>query len=234
MLFVVTIVVAFCSMTYELLLGQALSAFLGNTLLRYSATIGLYMFSLGFGAYLVEKRWEKSPLSSLLIVELALAVLGGMCIAALHLLNLIGNPLLFSLAAHGLIVLIGTLSGFELPLLIAIGVQLREMDASYAERIVLSASYIGAFIATIVFAFWFYPLAGVTSTAFGTASINAMAGMYLGVLFYRSSVGSRKYLALHFCLLMVFVAAWVNGKAINDIFVSEYLSAGTANQASHH
>ena len=43
MIYAITFVLAFCSIVYELLLGQTLSAFLGNTVLRYSVTIGLYM-----------------------------------------------------------------------------------------------------------------------------------------------------------------------------------------------
>ena len=45
-IYAITFILAFCSIVYELLLGQTLSAFLGNTVLRYSVTIGLYMMSL--------------------------------------------------------------------------------------------------------------------------------------------------------------------------------------------
>ena len=54
-------VLAFCSIVYELLLGQALSAFLGNTVLRYSVTIGLYMMSLGIGSMIAEGRFVREP-----------------------------------------------------------------------------------------------------------------------------------------------------------------------------
>ena len=43
-------ILAFCGLSYELILAQGLSAFLDNTVLRYSTTIGLYMFALGLGA----------------------------------------------------------------------------------------------------------------------------------------------------------------------------------------
>lgn len=54
MVYIFTLVLAFCSIVYELLLGQSLSAFMGNTVLRYSVTIGLYLFSMGMGALFAE------------------------------------------------------------------------------------------------------------------------------------------------------------------------------------
>ena len=56
MVYPFTFVLAFCSIVYELLLGQSLSAFLGNTVLRYSVTIGLYMLSMGIGSLLAEGK----------------------------------------------------------------------------------------------------------------------------------------------------------------------------------
>ena len=49
MTYIITLILAFCSIVYELLLGQTLSAFFGNTVLRYSVTIGLYLFAMGMG-----------------------------------------------------------------------------------------------------------------------------------------------------------------------------------------
>ena len=67
--YAITFILAFCSIVYELLLGQTLSAFLGNTVLRYSVTIGLYMMSLGIGSMIAEGRFVERPVTSLLRVE---------------------------------------------------------------------------------------------------------------------------------------------------------------------
>ena len=77
MVYLVTFVLAFCSIVYELLLGQTLSAFLGNTVLRYSVTIGLYMMSLGIGSMIAEGRLVKRPVTGLLRIEILLTVVGG-------------------------------------------------------------------------------------------------------------------------------------------------------------
>src|SRR5690606_31904867 len=109
------LVLAFCSIVYELLLGQTLSAFLGNTVLRYSVTIGLYMLSMGIGALSLQMRPSEAPVISLQWVEIFLTALGGFSVVALFLLDAFGVPdALLSGAAHSLIIVIGFLTGLEI------------------------------------------------------------------------------------------------------------------------
>ena len=106
MIYVFTFLLGFCSIVYELLLGQSLSAFLGNTVLRYSVTIGLYMLSMGIGAMMAEGRWAKHAAATLLKIEILLTFVGGFSVIFLLVLNSVGMPdLLFSALAHSLIIL---------------------------------------------------------------------------------------------------------------------------------
>ena len=75
-IYLITAVCAYCSIVYELLLAQCLSVVMGGTILRYSITIGLYLFSLGLGSLWVFLHPRRSSIKSLLIVELSLSVLG--------------------------------------------------------------------------------------------------------------------------------------------------------------
>lgn len=227
MLFACAILFSFCSMTYELLLGQSLSAFLGNTLLRYSATIGLYMFSLGFGAYFAGRRWEARPLAVLLSVEAVLALLGGLSVILLHLLNLVAGGAVFSFFAHAIIVLVGIFSGFELPLLMQISMQRLGTEAGRAERTVLAASYIGAFAATIVFAFWFYPRAGLVATAFAAALVNCLAALLIWFRFRQADRSLARCIFAPALLTVAFAAAWLGSETINEQLVRSYLSAAS-------
>jgi spermidine synthase len=171
-----TFVLAFCSIVYELLLAQALSAFLGNTVLRYSVTIGLYMLSMGIGALLAQGRVLRNALLALQRVEILLTVIGGSSVLGLFVLHALGLPLgLFALSAHALIVVIGILTGLEIPLLIELGSG-REEEAGG----VLGVDYLGAFLGTIVFALLFYPRLGLIPTAFVVAALNAAVGVGLG------------------------------------------------------
>ena len=46
-----TVIVAACSIIYELVYSQALTVLYGGTIARYSITIGLYLISLGLGSF---------------------------------------------------------------------------------------------------------------------------------------------------------------------------------------
>ena len=175
-IYIFTFVLAFCSIVYELLLGQALSAFFGNTVLRYSVTIGLYMLSMGIGSLIAEGRFVKHPVISLLRIEAFLTMLGGGSMLSLFIVNSLGAaPITFFLFAHGLIIAIGILSGFEIPLLMV----LMSLETDGKKMSVLGVDYLGAFCGTVIFAFVFYPIVGLVPTAFVVALLNAMVGVAL-------------------------------------------------------
>lgn len=176
MIYVITFILAFCSIAYELLLGQTLSAFLGNTVLRYSVTIGLYMMSLGIGSMIAEGRFVQRPVMSLLLIEICLTILGGGAVVFLFFVNALGAPAwVLSLAAHMLILGIGILSGFEIPLLI----NLKQLESQNKDNAIIGVNYLGAFLGTMVFAFILYPSVGLIPTAFFVASLNAFTGLLL-------------------------------------------------------
>ena len=176
MIYSLTFMLAFCSIVYELLLGQALSAFLGNTVLRYSVTIGLYMMSLGIGSMIAEGRFVARPAVALLRVETLLTLFGGGSVVLLFFIDSTGaTGITLSITAHLLIIIIGVLSGFEIPLLIA----LKNLDAEYRDNAIIGINYLGAFLGTMTFAFILYPYVGLISTAFIVALLNAAVGMLL-------------------------------------------------------
>ena len=226
MIYVFTFILAFCSIAYELLLGQSLSAFLGNTVLRYSVTIGLYMLSMGIGALLAEGRFVRRPVIALLKIELLLTVTGGFSVLVLLLLDSAGMPpLLFSMLAHTLILVIGILTGFEIPLLM----EVKSLETGQAESNVLGVDYLGAFLGTVVFAFVFYPRLGLIPTSFFVASLNALVGV---CLFTQASKVQHEHrreyrvlLAFQSVLLVVVVACMTGAGAINEFFLKQYFGS---------
>lgn len=221
-LLVFTFVLAFCSIVYELLLGQTLSAFLGNTVLRYSVTIGLYMFSMGIGALIAGPALLRSPVLSLQVVEIVLALLGLLSVPLVFLLDAAGLPvLLLSLVAHGMIIVIGVLTGLELPLLIEI-----QTDVDHAASRTLGVDYLGAFAGTIAFALWFYPQLGIVATAVFTAICNAVVGLMLP-LYVRSVKPdialSRGLLHIQGGVLAVLVMALIFYPVLEEYFIGLYI-----------
>lgn len=174
-----TFFVAACSLFYELVLAQTLSAILGDTAHRYNVTIGLYIASMGVGALLYEKIKNLNYRTNLIRVEIILALIGG----AAPLLALIwdswwrdsGSAGLWVISGglHLLIVLIGVLSGLELPLLMDMGEKKRDGFGTS----ILAFDYLGTLTAAVIFPLILLPLMPIFSAAAVVASINVFIGL---------------------------------------------------------
>ncbi|MDF1684762.1 MAG: hypothetical protein P1U36_08920 [Legionellaceae bacterium] len=224
MIYLLTFVLAFCSIVYELLLGQSLSAFLGNTVLRYSVTIGLYMFSMGMGSLMAEGKLVKSSVTALLKIEVLLTVMGGFSVIFLMFFDAWGmSPVLFSIFAHTLIMIIGVLTGFEVPLLM----YLNRVENDYAESLVLGVSYLGAFVGTVVFAFVLYPWIGLIPTAFFVALLNAAVGVALLTQANKVQAADDKkfrgLIAVQSSLFIILMLCLLFSSSINELFLTYYL-----------
>ncbi|SEQ85190.1 spermidine synthase [Natrinema salaciae] len=202
-----TFVVAFCSIAYELVYSELLTVFFGGTVLRYSITIGLYMFSLGVGSVLSAQLGE--PESNFLRTEVYLAVAGPAGAVAIVGLNSLPSlsgsvPEQLVLAlSHVPILVVGVLSGFEVPLLTDL-VEDREdtifasLGRLYPRRIVrgvlgvffavgepdersfsevLGVDYLGSLAGTVVYALVLYPRFGIVVSVFALGLLNAVAAL---------------------------------------------------------
>ena len=104
---------------------------MGNTTLRYNVTIGLYIASMGLGAILFHRFIPKVDVEKFLNLEIVIALTGAFAPLGIlmvdsfflhHLSAFISyesflvQTLLFVIN-HGAIVMVGFLSGLELPLL---------------------------------------------------------------------------------------------------------------------
>lgn len=211
-LYFATFTLSVCSIIYELLLSEVLSAFLGNTVQQYSITIGIYLFSMGVGAMLIEKRNVDNPLFALVLTEIFLSLVGGSSVILIFLLNLlpISTPIFFSFI-YLLIVIIGILTGAEIPLLI----ERQRKVGSGSEGLILGINYFGAFIGTLLFSFIFYVHFGLTSTSFFVALVNIFIG---GV--FALQMRSTFYFVIYILLLVVFFILFANSNAINIYFTN--------------
>ena len=147
-----TIVVSFCSIVYELIYSQTLTVIYGNTVARYSMTIGLYLLSLGAGAFFYHSMKIKTKPAFFWWNELILSLVGPLGVMFLFLLSAwslsfeipVRTPAL--LLSHIPIVVVGVLSGFELPILVDL---LNTEEQDRFSRI-LGLDYIGSFVGTVV------------------------------------------------------------------------------------
>ncbi len=198
--YVITLMVAYCSIVYELLMAQTLSAIMGNTVLRYSTTIGVYLASLGVGALLCGHS-EKGSVQRLIRIEILLSLIGGLSVIMMHMFAAMqryaantslffqgptGEPVLtvsFFLVSHLIIVAIGILSGYEVPLLIAMRkaeIQTRRgRNPATAVNVVLGVDYFGSLLGAVLFPLILLPQLGIFSISYLSALLNGFACLLL-------------------------------------------------------
>jgi len=120
-LLAVAFVVSFCSFAYEFVYSELLTVIYGGTVTQYTITIGLYFFSLGVGSALSDDlgldRARNFVRAELYL--LVAAPLGFLFVVALNSVWVpkAVPPELLAVLARAPVLVVGFLSGFELPLL---------------------------------------------------------------------------------------------------------------------
>lgn len=180
-LLAMTVVVAFCSIIYELAFAQALTITFGGTVTRYSITIGLFLLFLGIGALSHSKLSKEKSEYSFLWVEIALCLLGPLGLFFIIIVNSLDinffmgdskyHVLLF--ISHIPIAVIGFLSGLELPLLSDL--QTKQENA-FAKT--LGFDYIGSLLGTVIYALYLYPQHGIIRTALFIGFLNLVIAIW--------------------------------------------------------
>jgi hypothetical protein len=117
LLFLTVLVIATCGLIYELIVGTLASYLLGDSITQFSTVIGVYLFALGIGAWL-SNFIDKGVPQRFVEIELAVALCGGISSPFLFLTFAAGSN--FRVALYGLVLVIGTLVGLEIPLLMRI------------------------------------------------------------------------------------------------------------------
>lgn len=170
------LLVAMCSITYELIIGAVSSYLLGNSVYQFSLTIGLYMSAMGVGSYL-SKFVRDKLLERFFWVELSVGILGGASSALLFGVFTFSpyfQPVMWMITLG-----IGTLVGLEIPLLTRYVRRYAELRDALAN--VLSWDYIGALFGSIAFPLLLLPAFGLLNSAALIGLINigvAVIGLY--------------------------------------------------------
>ncbi len=173
--------VACGNMIYELTLAQTLATLFGNSVLRYSLTIGLYLVALGAGALWWSLKPRERPVATLFRLELGLAALGGFapmlifgCEIALHGVG-INSAWPGLILGHLLVLTIGFVSGIEIPLLLECATA--NGLAAHRNRIV-GMDFVGCCAGSLVFPLVLYPAVGIIAAALVASCGNLLAALF--------------------------------------------------------
>ena len=180
-------VVAACGLVYELAAGALASYLLGDSVLQFSTIIGSYLFAMGLGSWL-SRYVERQLVAQFLRIELLVGVIGGLMPAALfavHSLLPPGQWLAFRVLLYGLVLLVGTLVGLEIPLVMRI--LKRHFRERYALKDlvsqVLTFDYLGALLVALAFPLLLVPQLGLVRTGLFFGILNVLVAVWALWLF---------------------------------------------------
>ncbi len=161
-------VAGLCSIVYELLIGATSSYFLGDSIKQFSLTIGLFMAAMGLGSFISKAAQKHTELAQFVRVELALGLVGGASTPLLYLVYAYTD--LYYPVMLVLIIVIGALTGLEIPLLVRMMRRYSALENNLANT--LSVDYLGALAATLLFPFVLLPVLGTFRSALAIGLLN--------------------------------------------------------------
>ena len=229
-LLAITLVLAACSLVYELLIAQALSLLAGNTVVWYSLTVGLYLGAMGVGAAVSNKRTGRSRWDDLFAVEVLLSGLGAIAVLLIQVAHYIyvfyaatpegASVVGFFGVSLMMIFMVGLLSGVELPLLIQVGNELS--GGKKITNRVLGWDYIGALVAGAVFPLVLLPNLSLAVIGFVTALANLLVAAYVLHRFVPDPLRLGLKMALVAAVATVVGVGVSQGGAIQQYFLKRY------------
>ena len=177
-----TFAVAVAGLVYELIAGTVSSYLLGDSVTQFSLVIGVFMTSMGLGAW--ASRFVDGPERGFTASQILLGIVGGFSAPALFLAYgyLDGiQAILFAI-----VIAIGALSGLEIPLITRILQDRKAMEHTLSS--VLTADYAGALVAAVAFPLLVVPQLGLMSASLVFGLLNLMvAGVSVWV--FRDRIG---------------------------------------------
>ncbi|MCE1247191.1 MAG: polyamine aminopropyltransferase [Firmicutes bacterium] len=178
--------ISICGISYELLAGTISSYFLGNAVLQYSLTIGLFLSAMGIGSYL-SRKFEKNLLESFLVIQILVGLTGGF--STFFLFMAYRFTMVFSLLFYLFLLFLGMLIGLEIPILVRI---LKDYEAlKFSISDILAFDYIGALLASILFPLFILPHMGLMHASFFYALIN-MVVVFLNISVFSGILKKKK------------------------------------------
>lgn len=196
---ILTCLLSFCSISYELLFANTLAILAGDIVLWHSLTIGIYVAGLGLGTF--RSTNVVFPQRKLISIELTLCLIGAISVASIYFLSAIYETaiavakagyiadfatfvtlktqlrVLYFILCESLVFAVGYLSGFELPLIMNMAAS--DNLKSKSSNILIASNYFGTLIGTLVFAYILIPQFDALYSSLIVSLTNFLACLWL-------------------------------------------------------
>jgi spermidine synthase len=205
-----TFLIAICGLVYELLNGTLSSYLLGDSVYHFSLVIGLFMSSMGIGAWL-SRFVEQRLVEAFVRLQLSIALLGGFSTFILfYAFAYIHN---YEAFLYLITILLGAMLGVEIPLIVRILKESFSLKSNISN--VFTMDYIGALFASLLFPLILLPQLGLMQTAFLFGLINLFVGAMVWNLF--RDILSRRYLLYIGIILVVLLGGFFQANRLTTM-----------------
>ncbi|MEL6585639.1 MAG: polyamine aminopropyltransferase [Pseudomonadota bacterium] len=167
-----TLVVAVAGLIYELIAATVSSYLLGDSIRQFSFVIGVFLASMGVGAWV--SRFVGDAVAGFFRAQVGLGLFGGL--GALATFYTYATVEIVAVPLYGALIGVGILSGMEIPLLARI---LKDVGAArFRFENVLSVDYLGALVASLAFPILIVPHLSLVAAglAFGLLNLVVAGG----------------------------------------------------------
>ncbi len=221
-LIIITFLVGMCSIIYELLISTTSSYLLGDSIRQFSIIIGIYLASMGLGAYF-SRFMEKDLLMKFILVELLLGLIGAFSVPLCYYYFAYSDASGYQLFVLFLVFLIGTLTGFEVPILTRIMEDKFDLKDNISN--ILTYDYLGALVATLIFPFFLVPMVGLYKSSLIFGLINISIGLTTIYLYkdYLQEKKSFNRLLTIFTFIMIAVIGYMI--LVADAYIDKWNNA---------
>ncbi|HHD81075.1 MAG TPA: hypothetical protein ENK99_05755, partial [Campylobacterales bacterium] len=185
-----TFLIAISGLVYELLEGTLSSYLLGDSIYHFSLVIGLFMSSMGVGAWL-SRFIDKQLPHAFVILQFSISLLGGF--SAFILFFAFAYIRNYEAFLYLITIGLGSMLGFEIPLVIRILKKSFSLKTNISN--VFTLDYIGALFASILFPLVLVPNLGLMQTSFLFGGLNLFVGAMAWSIFYKE-LGKTYLLAI--------------------------------------
>ncbi len=220
-----TFLVAVAGLIYELVAATLSSYLLGDSVQQFSLVIGLFLSSMGLGAWL--SRYVDEALTGFIWAQIGLGIVGGFMAPALFFAYaFLGHV---GLLLYSMLGLVGILAGMEIPLI----ARVLENEGAHRFRFenVLTADYLGALIASIAFPIIVIPFLGLMSASLVFGCLNlAVAGFTLWL--FRSRLKSGVWIIWSVALAVSIAALVQSERLVNVVDANLYEDDIILNEAT--
>lgn len=232
-LYLSTMILAACSIIYELTIAQALNLLAANTVICYSLVVGFFILGLALGSFLTNYLPQKRLVSTLFTTEALLALASIIAVPLIHFGHMLSNYLfLHSLGfetwplfgtAFFLTLLIGILTGIEMPLLMKIAES--KWGDSESHKI-LATDYFGSLLGSLIFPLILIPHLEPITICIILPVINIATIFWLKLKLRdasttKSAMDYTRNIALTICLALA-TCGLIYLNTINQYFLQKY------------